>query len=168
MHREWIAHSLTKKLLIAVLCFMVLLLGHAFVAGAQEEGQEDRPRRRGQGGQQGGQGRRGSSRGFGGFGGGTSYRFEGVSDGDHGKIAKFTLVTRTRNFRDRDAEPLVLIVPNGPYSVKGGATVDGAAWGEGASPEHFTLCRCGHSKNKPFCSGAHWDHHFDEHASSRK
>ncbi len=70
--------------------------------------------------------------------------------------------------RDRDAEPLVLIVPNGPYSVKGGATVDGAAWGEGASPEHFTLCRCGHSKNKPFCSGAHWDHHFDEHAPSRK
>ena len=27
--------------------------------------------------------------------------------------------------RDRDAEPLVLIVPNGPYSVKGGATLDG-------------------------------------------
>lgn len=27
-----------------------------------------------------------------------------------------------------------------------------------------SLCRCGRSQNKPFCSGAHWDHHFDEHA----
>lgn len=70
--------------------------------------------------------------------------------------------------RDHDAEPLVLIVPNGPYAVKGGAEVDGVSWGEGASREHFTLCRCGQSTNKPFCSGAHWDHHFDEHAPPRK
>lgn len=64
-------------------------------------------------------------------------------------------------------DPKILIVPNGPYSVKGGATVDNVTWGEGASREHFTLCRCGHSTNKPFCSGAHWDHHFDEHAPPR-
>jgi len=29
-------------------------------------------------------------------------------------------------------------------------------WGEGASKEHCTLCRCGGSKNKPFCNGTHW------------
>ena len=28
--------------------------------------------------------------------------------------------------------------------------------GEGASTEHYTLCRCGGSKNKPFCDGTHW------------
>jgi hypothetical protein len=28
--------------------------------------------------------------------------------------------------------------------------------GEGASREHYTLCRCGASKNKPFCDGTHW------------
>ena len=27
---------------------------------------------------------------------------------------------------------------------------------EGASREHYGLCRCGHSQNKPFCSGMHW------------
>ena len=69
--------------------------------------------------------------------------------------------------RDRDAEPRILIAPNGPYAVKGGATVEGVVWGEGASQEHFALCRCGHSKNKPFCSGAHWHHQFDENAPPR-
>ena len=33
---------------------------------------------------------------------------------------------------------------------------------EGADQNRFALCRCGKSKNKPFCSGAHWYHHFDE------
>ena len=27
---------------------------------------------------------------------------------------------------------------------------------EGASREHYSLCRCGHSQNKPFCSGMHF------------
>jgi truncated hemoglobin YjbI len=27
---------------------------------------------------------------------------------------------------------------------------------EGASLEHYAVCRCGHSQNKPFCSGMHW------------
>ena len=69
--------------------------------------------------------------------------------------------------RDRESDPMIVIVPNGPYAVKGGATIEGVAWGDGASREHFALCRCGQSKNKPFCSGAHWHHHFDEHASAR-
>ena len=59
---------------------------------------------------------------------------------------------------------MILIAPNGPYAVKGGAELPGVEWGEGASREHFHLCRCGRSKNKPFCSGARWYHHFDEQA----
>ena len=27
---------------------------------------------------------------------------------------------------------------------------------DGASLEHYSLCRCGKSQNKPFCSGMHW------------
>ena len=27
---------------------------------------------------------------------------------------------------------------------------------QGSSLEHYALCRCGHSQNKPFCSGMHW------------
>jgi len=70
--------------------------------------------------------------------------------------------------RDRDSEPIILIVPNGPYAVRGGADLQGVEWGIGASHEHFTLCRCGKSSNKPFCSGAHWYHQFDEHAPPRE
>ena len=66
--------------------------------------------------------------------------------------------------RDQDREPVIFIAPNGPYAIMGGADLKGVEWGEGASREHFDLCRCGQSKNKPFCNGAHWHHHFDEHA----
>jgi CDGSH-type Zn-finger protein len=66
--------------------------------------------------------------------------------------------------RDREGDPMILIAPNGPYVIVGGADLQDAEFGEGASHEHFDLCRCGQSKNKPFCSGAHWYVQFDEHA----
>ncbi len=56
----------------------------------------------------------------------------------------------------------ILVMPGGPYAIRGGAELEGADFGEGASREHFTLCRCGKSTNKPFCSGAHWYHSFDD------
>ena len=66
--------------------------------------------------------------------------------------------------RDREGDPMILVAPNGPYAIFGGADLQDVEWGEGASREHFDLCRCGQSQNKPFCSGAHWAHQFDEHA----
>jgi len=36
----------------------------------------------------------------------------------------------------------------------------GQVWGQDASTEHYTLCRCGASKNKPFCDGSHWAINF--------
>jgi len=50
---------------------------------------------------------------------------------------------------------------DGPYRVTGGIPLADAAGGEiprasGSSREHYALCRCGHSQNKPFCSGMHW------------
>ncbi len=64
--------------------------------------------------------------------------------------------------RDSDGDPAVQVTKNGPYSVKGHPELVGADWGEGASPEHFNLCRCGASKNKPFCDGAHWSINFTD------
>jgi glutamate synthase domain-containing protein 2/CDGSH-type Zn-finger protein len=58
--------------------------------------------------------------------------------------------------RDLEREPSVKISPNGPYLVEGGVELAGVDSPEGASSEHRTLCRCGESKNKPFCDGAHW------------
>jgi len=46
--------------------------------------------------------------------------------------------------------------------VTGSVALVDARWGEGASREHYTLCRCGASKNKPFCDGSHWDARFTD------
>ena len=64
----------------------------------------------------------------------------------------------------KSGDALAGFVPKGPYVFRGGAEHEGAELPEGATTDHFTLCRCGHSKNKPFCSGAHWDVEFDEDA----
>lgn len=57
-------------------------------------------------------------------------------------------------------EPAIEVSKDGPYRISGGiALVDGdgadVATNAGASREHYALCRCGHSQNKPFCSGMH-------------
>jgi CDGSH-type Zn-finger protein/truncated hemoglobin YjbI len=58
-------------------------------------------------------------------------------------------------------EPAIEVTKDGPYRVTGGIALAGAdatdvARNAGASSEHFAVCRCGHSRNKPFCSGMHW------------
>ncbi|HYK27592.1 MAG TPA: ferritin-like domain-containing protein [Streptosporangiaceae bacterium] len=58
-------------------------------------------------------------------------------------------------------EPAIEVTKDGPYRVTGGislldADADPQARAEGASTEHYALCRCGQSQNKPFCSGMHW------------
>jgi CDGSH-type Zn-finger protein len=52
--------------------------------------------------------------------------------------------------------PCVTVTDNGPYAITGGVELVDVAFGAGASREHYTLCRCGASKNKPFCDGSHW------------
>jgi CDGSH-type Zn-finger protein len=56
----------------------------------------------------------------------------------------------------------IFIAPNGPYLVKGKAVLLDTAKAKGASETHCTLCRCGASKNKPFCDGSHWDIGFTD------
>jgi CDGSH-type Zn-finger protein len=64
--------------------------------------------------------------------------------------------------RDGDGEPAIFVAPNGPYVVSGGPDLVDTTRGDGASREHFTLCRCGGSKNKPFCDGTHWHNKFTD------
>jgi CDGSH-type Zn-finger protein/truncated hemoglobin YjbI/ferredoxin len=61
---------------------------------------------------------------------------------------------------DQDRPPGIEVCRDGPYRVTGGvALLDGQSRPEprnaGASSEHYCLCRCGKSANKPFCSGMH-------------
>ena len=58
-------------------------------------------------------------------------------------------------------EPAVEVTKDGPYRITGGISLAGADGApepraQGASAEHYALCRCGQSQNKPFCSGMHW------------
>lgn len=70
-------------------------------------------------------------------------------------------LTRAADTQADDDEPdlptQVLVVDDGPYLVTGGAQVAGAG-PDGTAYEarnRMTLCRCGASKNKPFCDGSH-------------
>ena len=51
---------------------------------------------------------------------------------------------------------------DGPYFVNGPVELADAPWGEGASKTRYALCRCGASKNKPFCDGSHWNIEFHD------
>jgi CDGSH-type Zn-finger protein/truncated hemoglobin YjbI len=65
----------------------------------------------------------------------------------------------------QDRPPGIEVSKDGPYRVTGSIPLVGPD-GEpvprpaGASTEHYSLCRCGQSLNKPFCSGMHWTAEF--------
>lgn len=69
-------------------------------------------------------------------------------------------------YRDPEEQrnPTVTVLKNGPYHITGGIELigDNIQFGEGASKEHYTLCRCGASENKPFCDGAHKSSNFND------
>lgn len=52
---------------------------------------------------------------------------------------------------------IIKILPKGPAIIEGDMEIthtDGKVEKQGA---RIALCRCGYSKNKPFCDGAHKD-----------
>ena len=50
--------------------------------------------------------------------------------------------------------PSITVTKDGPYAVLG-VELLGVAFAQGVPAERYTLCRCGASKNKPFCDGSH-------------
>jgi CDGSH-type Zn-finger protein len=60
---------------------------------------------------------------------------------------------------DTSAGPAIMVAKDGPYHVTG-IELSGEDWAKGANQTRYTLCRCGASKNKPFCDGSHWDAGF--------
>jgi len=56
------------------------------------------------------------------------------------------------------ADVTIRMRPNGPFVVEGPfQLVDsrGAAFALSPDKPAIALCRCGHSKNRPFCDGSH-------------
>ncbi len=56
---------------------------------------------------------------------------------------------------NKTAKPEILISENGPIHVPAGVNVKDASGKILKVNENKYLCRCGHSKNKPFCDGSH-------------
>ena len=54
-----------------------------------------------------------------------------------------------------EAENTVFVIYNGPLYVRGELDVDGAAEDMPGVRFRAALCRCGQSKNKPFCDNSH-------------
>jgi CDGSH-type Zn-finger protein/truncated hemoglobin YjbI len=57
--------------------------------------------------------------------------------------------------------PAITITKDGPYRVTGSIELLDESGvpplrNDGSSLEHYAMCRCGQSRNKPFCSGMHW------------
>lgn len=55
----------------------------------------------------------------------------------------------------------IAIEKDGPYHVKN-VPLDAEFNGVGASRAKYSLCRCGLSKNKPFCDGSHYDEKWSD------
>lgn len=62
-----------------------------------------------------------------------------------------------RNF---DRDPEIKISKNGPYEIFGAIELNLEGELQPPSKEHYTLCRCGASKNKPYCDGSHAEINF--------
>ena len=60
------------------------------------------------------------------------------------------------------ADVTIKLMDNGPYLVSGNVEVLDAEGKKFATNDQIALCRCGHSKNKPFCDGAHKAASFED------
>jgi CDGSH-type Zn-finger protein len=57
---------------------------------------------------------------------------------------------------EQDLDATVRASKDGPYHVRGGVQVTSSDGEDYERRNRQTLCRCGGSKNKPFCDGTHW------------
>jgi CDGSH-type Zn-finger protein len=59
------------------------------------------------------------------------------------------------HYEKQDRQPAIKIAKDGPFEVTGGIILEDDSGSKPQSEEHYVLCRCGASKNKPFCDGSH-------------
>jgi CDGSH-type Zn-finger protein len=68
----------------------------------------------------------------------------------------------SKRYQDLDREPMIEVAENGPLKVVGGILLKDDINSKPECHEHYCLCRCGASKNKPFCDGTHSDIGFSD------
>lgn len=65
-------------------------------------------------------------------------------------------------YRDYPRPPAIIVCKDSFYKVVGNIELEDPDVSVPQSKEHYTLCRCGASKNKPFCDGTHWKINFKD------
>lgn len=63
-------------------------------------------------------------------------------------------------YGDWAGPPKIDAEANGPYEVSGSIDMPGVEFASTVPHDHIALCRCGGSRNKPFCDGTHWHNGF--------
>jgi CDGSH-type Zn-finger protein len=56
---------------------------------------------------------------------------------------------------EAEMTPEIAVIQDGPFWVRGGIPIEASDGFEYEVRQRVTLCRCGHSRNKPFCDGSH-------------
>ena len=65
-------------------------------------------------------------------------------------------------YQDFDRSPALKLVPGASIHVEGGIELKDDLGNKPECAEHYCLCRCGQSLNKPFCDGNHYFSEFDD------
>ncbi len=66
------------------------------------------------------------------------------------------------------ADVIITVRDNGSYRVSGSVRLVDAEGNAFEVEETFSLCRCGASKNKPFCDGSHKEIGFTDACRAQK
>jgi CDGSH-type Zn-finger protein len=64
--------------------------------------------------------------------------------------------------KNQHSTSTITVIKDGPYAILGAIDLLGVPASEGKADQCYTLCRCGASKNKPFCDGSHWSTNFKD------
>lgn len=59
------------------------------------------------------------------------------------------------NEKEKDRRVKVEVVENGPLRITGSFVLKDLKRGREETTDYIELCRCGRTRNKPFCDGSH-------------
>jgi uncharacterized Fe-S cluster protein YjdI/CDGSH-type Zn-finger protein len=80
----------------------------------------------------------------------------------------YKVIEKVGESQNTAAATHIKVTKNGPLIVEGDCVIIDQAGNETARNRHFALCRCGGSKNKPFCDGTHIKIGFDDTKNKRE
>src|SRR3989344_5837069 len=88
--------------------------------------------------------------------------FNGDETAENIPFEKKAEITKGKNLVLKDVKEYPESGVSGPLWIRGGIPVESASGEQYEVRNRVTLCRCGKSKNKPFCNGSHMTSGFKD------